>query len=92
MSRLWPEGVDHLVEVPWTWAHAVRLAQFFISFDELPDDERPPRRIWDDNEKLHTHFAWVKAERDRKYGGKGTSDGPAGEVEQNQATRSLVVG
>lgn len=64
----------------------------YLGFEELPDEERPPRRIWGDNDKLQVHFAWVKAERERKYGGKSTSGGPAGEVEHNQAAKGLVSG
>lgn len=94
MSRLWPEGVDHLAEVPWTWFHAVRLAQVFLSFEELPDDERPPKRIWDDSEALTAHFRWVKQERERKYksGGGGSSSDDDAEDKQNSLARDLVVG
>ena len=97
VSRLWPEGVDHLAEAPWTWFHAVRLAQIYLSFEELPDDERPPKRIWDDSEALNEHFRWVKAERDRKYKTGGGSSGGGGDDEaaedkRNSLTKDLVVG
>jgi hypothetical protein len=95
VSLLWPAGVDHLSELPWNFFHAVRLAQVYLSFEELPDDERPKRRIWDDPEALKAHFKWVKAERERKYktgGGSSSSDDEDAEPKHNNLARDLVVG
>lgn len=61
----------------------------YISFDELPEDERPPRRMWLDDEGLKAHFDRIRRDRDAKYG----ADGGAGPIEdpvQNQAASLLI--
>jgi len=83
--------VQNVKDLPWRWFEAIRLAMYFIGFDELPDDERPPRRIWLDSEQLQSWFTQVKADRDRKYG----TDSKTGAIEdpkENAAARGLVVG
>jgi hypothetical protein len=60
-----------------------------ISFDELADDERPPRRIWLDSERMDEWFKDVRRRRTEKYGGKSR------EIEDpvaNDAARGLLVG
>lgn len=47
---------------------------FFLSFDELPDNERPPRRIWTDGEKLNDWFARVKRNREDEMKGHAIED------------------
>jgi hypothetical protein len=60
-----------------------------ISFDELEEDEQPPRRIWLDHERLSAWFKAVRKRRKEKYGGKASEiDDPV----QNEAARSLLVG
>lgn len=97
MSLLYPEGVDHITDLPWTVHEAIRVGQIYLSFlENLPDDERPPREIWDDPEKLAAHKVEMDRKREEKYGGgRGDAaydkpiDGP---VERNAAARDLVVG
>lgn len=63
---------------------------FFLSFEEIPDEEdRPPRRIWLDHEALESHFALLKAKREREGKGDTTLEG---ESVQNAAARDLVAG
>jgi hypothetical protein len=76
-------------DCPHTLFTAIRVALMVISFDELPEDERPARRIWLDNDRLEAWFKEVKRRRDEKYGGKSR------EIEdpvQNDAARALIVG
>jgi hypothetical protein len=88
---LFPPGVQNIRDLPWRWFEAIRLAMYFIGFDELPDDERPPRRIWLDSEQLQSWFVQVKADRDRKYG-TGDKLGAIEDPKENAAAGSLVVG
>lgn len=62
---------------------------FFLSFDELAEDERPPKKIWLDTEAMESHFAAVKAKREREVKGDTTLEG---ESVQNKAARDLVSG
>lgn len=64
---------------------AIRSAAIFLSFEELPEDEQPPRRIWRDADKLSAHFDAVRAKR-------GDVSGDIDDPVQNQAARDLIVG
>lgn len=61
----------------------------YISFDELPSDERPPRRIWLDDDALTAHFQRVERDREAKYGG-GDSAGPIEDPVSNDAAKLLI--
>jgi hypothetical protein len=91
VAELLPDGVDDLRDCPHTVFYAIRAALIFLSFDELSEDERPPKHLWDDNEQLHKWFDEVKKRRDEKYGGKSTP-GPIEDPVQNPAAKSLLVG
>lgn len=91
MSSLFPPGIEHLADLPWPFFDAIRQAFSIISWQELPDDERPPKRLWLDSEGLGMWFARVKRERERKYGLKpGESDG--GPMEESGLVDDLVIG
>ncbi len=62
-----------------------------IGFDELDEDERPPKRYWLDNERLEAWFKEVRRRRTQKYGGGG-GPGPIEDPVDNEAARSLLVG
>lgn len=59
----------------------------FVSFDELPEEETPPREIWLDPDRLKTFFDNVKKNREEKSKGKQIED-PV----ENQAAKDLIVG
>lgn len=95
VSAVFPAGVTHLADMPHTWFDALRMALSFLSLDELPEEERPDRRIWLESDLMAEHWKKVKIARDRKYGGgKEPSmddwqiDGPA---ESNAALADLGV-
>lgn len=89
MSQLFPPEVENVRDLPWRWFEAIRMAMFFISFDELSEDERPPKRIWLDTEALQAWFDGVKRKRERESGGDSTMEG---ESVQNKAASVLVSG
>lgn len=70
---------------------AIRNALGWLTFDELPRDERPPRNIWTDGKRLSAHFRAVERRREEKYGGSQSdvSDQIDGPVEQND-TEALL--
>jgi hypothetical protein len=75
VSSLLPEGVEHLVDAPYSLHQSILFALRVIRWEEeLSPDERPPKRIWLDNPRLEAHFAEVQRKRDEKYGGNGSRD------------------
>lgn len=89
MSELLPLGVESIRECPWRWFEAIRLGMFFIGFEELAEEDRPPRKIWLDSEAMESHFAALKAKRERESKGDTTLEGvPV----QNSAARDLIAG
>lgn len=72
---------------------AIRLAAIFLSFEELPEDERPDRAIWLDGPALTAWFAEVKRRREEKYSSDGHGwDKSIEDPVENQAARGLIVG
>lgn len=73
--------------------NAIRQALAWLTFDELPDDERPPRKIWLNGDKMTEWFAAVKRRREEKYGlssdGKISDEPIHGPTSQND-TRALL--
>lgn len=90
IGSLLPPGVDSLDDCPFPLFDAIQRGLIILSWDELPRDERPARRIWGDDEALIAHFERVERERDQKYGlnGSGGVDDPV----ENAAARSLIAG
>lgn len=75
VRELYPEGIKEVTDLPHTLFTAIRLALNFLGFEELPNDEVPPKRIWLDTEKLQEHFKKVEKIREKKYGeGKDIED------------------
>lgn len=86
VSQLLPDDCDGLADAPFNLVDAISTALGFLSFEEFPREERPPRRIWFDPEAMESHWQQVKA----KWAGKG--DGPsAGPAQENLAARDLIV-
>jgi hypothetical protein len=94
VSELLPDGFDDLRDVPHVFFEALRTAVLILSFDELPKDERPPKRIWLDGEKLTDWFKTVEKRREEKYGSSNgkSSPGPIEDPVQNEAAKGLLVG
>jgi hypothetical protein len=90
IDELLPDGVQDVRDCPHVWFEAIRSALVFLSFDELPKDERPPRRIWLDGEQLKLWFDDVERKREERYSNKGP--GPIDDPVQNQAAKDLIVG
>jgi hypothetical protein len=81
VSLLLPEGIDHLLDLPHTLFNAVRSALSFLGFEELPNDERPPRDIWLNNKLLRE---WFKAvQRKRKERMENPEEQIDGDVSEN---------
>ncbi len=67
----WPDGIETASDLPWTFIDAWSFASRIMSwYENLDDDEMPPRRIWQDQRMLAKHFEQLKAKRKAKYGGE----------------------
>lgn len=90
VSAIFPEGIDDIRDLPYTYFDAIRIALGFLTFDELPDDERPPRSIWMEGDLMQAHWKAVKKARDAKYGDGDIRDEEIeGPVSQND-TEALL--
>lgn len=61
-------------DCPHALFEAIRSALVFLSFEELPKDERPDKRIWLNGAALKEHFERVERNRDAKAQGKDIED------------------
>lgn len=71
VSSLLPPGVTSLYDAPHIFVEAVRAALTFLRFEELPEEEQPPKHIWLDGEKMTAWQAKVKSNRNSKMNGGG---------------------
>lgn len=87
VSELLPDGIADLRDCPYVLFDAIRHATVVLSWQEnLPDKERPPKRIWQDGEALKEWFARLDKEREREREGKKIDD-PV----DNPAAAGLIV-
>lgn len=87
MSALLPEGIEKLHDCPVTLFDAIRMALGFLGFDELPKEERPPRRIWLVPDEMRTWWTHVERRRKEKMEGGADEDG---DYETNAAAKDLI--
>lgn len=88
VSTLLPEGVP-LSDAPHNLVSAIALTLRFLGFEELPLDERPPKRIWLDGEALNAWWEEVERKRKAKYGIDGERD--AGPMMEQDARSMLLI-
>lgn len=75
--------------MPHSHVVAIGHALAFLSYDELPADERPPKRYWLDNKRMREHFDWVKRKREDEMKGDRSSLPPIEDPVQNPLTAGL---
>jgi hypothetical protein len=88
VSELVPAWSDGLRDLPWLMFEAIRVALVLLSFESLPDNEQPPKRIWLDGQRLEEWFRQVKRRRDERTGDSGEIEDPV----ENPAAKALLVG
>jgi hypothetical protein len=88
VSSLLPPGVKSLYDAPHLFVQAVRRALQYLSFDELAEEERPPKKIWLDNDKMTEWFDSVKRNRKSKANGQGDFQN----MPENEALRDIFKG
>lgn len=90
IRELFPDWVVDVRDLPYPLFDAIRQAETVLSWEEnLPEDEMPPKRIWDEPEALQEWFAEVKRKRDRQAKGE---DKDIEDPVDNEAAKALIAG
>lgn len=89
VAQLLPDGIADLRDAPHHIFDAIARGNSILRFFELPDDERPPRRIWLDDERLEEWFAEVNRKRSARAEGR---DKEIEDPVDNDAAKGLIVG
>lgn len=63
LSSLFPPGIERLADLPYTIHSAIVSALGFLSFEELPNKERPPKSIWLFPKRMKEWWAGVEQMR-----------------------------
>lgn len=85
---LLPQGITDIREMPASHFDLIRRSMIFLSFEEMPEEDRPPRKIWLDDVKLVAHFDRLKEKRKTEAGG----DTVPGDMQENPLAKEMVVG
>lgn len=88
ISSLFPQGITRLIDLPFTIHTAIFSALSFLTFDELPEKERPPKEIWLNGDKMKAWWAEVKRQREAEREGHGDQSAMA----KNALTNKLLIG
>lgn len=88
VSHVLPDGIRKLRDAPHQFAKAMRAALMFLSFEELPAEDVPPRNIWLDGKELKQWFEEVRRKNRQRINGDSEIEDPR----RNAAIDMLVVG
>lgn len=88
VSALLPEGMSSLADAPYPLHDAISAALHFLKYQELPEDEQPPKRIWFDGAAMKEWIAHVERLREAKMKGEK----PTGKTESNDLAEDILVG
>jgi hypothetical protein len=92
-SLLLPDGIRDIRDLPHTYHDSIVLALHFLSFEELPSEDQPPREIWMDPDAMGEHWEMVKRRNEARYGkGDIRDDEIEGPVEDNEAMAEIFPG
>jgi hypothetical protein len=92
LRDLWPIGVDHAADMPHTFNTILQRSLAVLRWQEnaWKPEHVPPKRIWDDDEKLNLFFEQVEKEKEREM--KGGKDKTIEDPVSNDAAGSLIAG
>lgn len=88
ISSLFPPGITRVWDLPHTIFNAIRMALVFLAFEQLKEEERPPKSIWLDGDRMTAWFAEVKRNRESEARG----DGSTMNMPQNELLREMFPG
>lgn len=87
VDHLLPTGVRSLRDLPATIFSAIRDGLLYLSFEELPAEDQPPKRLWRNADGLRSWFEDV-----RRHRGHDRDDGEIEDPVDNEAAKGLIVG
>jgi hypothetical protein len=89
LSSLFPPGITHLWDLPHTLHTAIRMALYFLKFEEIPyEEDRPPKHIWLDPDKMEDWWRAVKESQEARYKGETS----VREMPQNELLAEMFPG
>lgn len=89
-SLLFPPGITDIRELPAPHFDALRTSLMFLGFEEMPEEDAPPKRIWLDDEGLTKHFAHLKEKRKAEMNPNGTQQ-PSEPMKENSLAKQMIV-
>lgn len=66
---------------------AIKAALAWLSYEDLPKKERPPKSIWLDADKIRAWWAEVERNREAEMKGEGSTQ----DMERNAMMDDLIV-
>lgn len=88
LTILYPPDIEHARDLPYNIFDAIKLALYWLGFEELEKEERPPKDIWMDHKLMSKWFKAVNKRRREKYGLK--DEGIDGPTERNALVNELL--
>jgi hypothetical protein len=89
LSSLFPPGITTIWDLPHTLHGAIRLALYFLKFEEIPyEEDRPPRHIWLEPERMERWWKDVKQAQEARYKGEPAER----DMTQNEMVAELFPG
>lgn len=89
ISSLFPKGITKLWDLPHTLHTAIRMALYFLKFEEIPEQaDQPPKHMWLDADKMENWWAEVKRARESRYKGEVAIH----DMPQNEALQEMFPG
>jgi hypothetical protein len=86
---LFPPGCDDIRELPAPLFEAIKVSLIYLGFEEMPLEDQPPKKIWQDNDALKQHFEMLKQKR--KQEASTTVEGPIEDPVQNELAKDMIV-
>lgn len=73
MSQLLPEDVDSLADCPYPLHQAILYGLRWLQFEDFAPEERPPKKIWLDQDAMSGWWSKVEKDREDKYKSSGST-------------------
>lgn len=86
---LFPPGIEDIRDLPATHFDLIRRSMIYLGFEEMPQEDRPPRKIWLDDKRLVEHFDRLKEKRKAEAGGDSVPSEP---MQENSLAKEMIVG
>lgn len=62
-----------MTDLPYPVFDAIHMALSFLSFEDLPTEDRPARHIWLNPDAMDEHWEMVKRRREDRYKSGGST-------------------